>query len=115
MKSAHDPTGTTPGQDTGRPTAPNPRPGMTRSHQGILSGLRKEFSDLVEAIVQSSAVLLADARDQEQDRFEKDLQAVNMFGLRLRDMGREYFALEGSAEPGADAQRKTLRHDMLNA
>jgi class 3 adenylate cyclase len=88
---------------------------MTRSNRGNLQSHRKEFFELVDALVQASAVLLADAREQDQERFTKDLDAVHTFSNRLRQMGQELFALDLSEAAGNDEIEKTLRHDMLNA
>jgi class 3 adenylate cyclase/ActR/RegA family two-component response regulator len=100
-------------QTEGGQTGNNPN-GMTSPSQTSLAQFRKEFFDLVDAIVQSSAVLQADARDLDQETFRKDVHAVHTSGGRLREMAHEFFALAESDEAAEELVR-TLRHDMLNA
>src|SRR3954454_7760679 len=97
----------------GRRPTPSPVSSMTSPSRGFLNRFRKEFFELADAIVQASAVLLADAREQDQERFTRDIEAVHNFGQKLRDMACTFFDLDGSDETVHEAE-KTLRHDMLN-
>src|SRR5262245_30854409 len=91
-----------------------PASGMTPSSRGFLNNFRKEFFELADAIVQSSAVLLADAKDRDQERFSKDLSAVHASSLRLHEVASSFFDLDDDT-PGVAELEKALRHDMLNA
>lgn len=89
---------------------------MSSSQRGSLSTFRTEFFDRADAIVQASAVLLADAREKEHERFNKDLDAIHTCSRRLREMAAEFFELDTTRDdPAQDQLAKTLRHDMLNA
>jgi CheY-like chemotaxis protein len=114
MSSVHPHTGApiTPGE--GRRPTPIPESGMTSPSRGFLNRFRKEFFELADAIVQSGAVLLADAREQDQERFTRDIDAVHGSGQKLREMASAFFDLDGTDEAVLEAE-KTLRHDMLNA
>src|SRR5258708_7833981 len=115
MSPVHEPASAPPtAGPTARP-APTPGPGMTRTPHTFLDRFRSEFFELVDAIVQSSAVLLADARDTEHDQFAKDLDAIHTFGQRLREMAHEFFDLGAGDDPAPQQLEKRLRHDMLNA
>src|SRR5437764_15113647 len=102
MSSIHEQARLPVDRKTAGPSAPTPRAGMTRSQRGNLQSYRKEFFELVEALVQASALLLADAREQDQERFTKDLEAIHTFGERLRQMGEELFELDSNGDPTLD-------------
>src|SRR5436309_396674 len=87
--------------------APTPGPGMTRTPHGFLETFRSEFFELVDAIVQSSAVLLVDAKDTEHEQFARDLEAIHTFGQRLREMAREFFDLDAGDDPALQELEKT--------
>src|SRR5690349_9046984 len=84
-----------------------PRAGMTRAQHGFLDSFRKEFFDLVDGIVQSSSVLLADARDKDHPQFTKDLTTIHAFGERLHEMAQEFFDLGSPEDPALQEVEKT--------
>src|SRR5688572_993046 len=95
MKSVHEhaqaPAG---GEPASRSSLTPPAPGMSRASRSFLNNFRKEFFDLADAIVQSSAILLADARDRDQERFSKDLAAVHSSSRRLHEVALSFFDME---------------------
>ena len=82
--------------------------GMTIPPQASLAQFRKEFFDLVEAIVLSSNVLEADTRELDQEKFRKDVHAMHSSSGRLRDMAQEFCERKPLPQSGRHSYRGRL-------